>query len=646
MTIASFTTSLVARGTPWIRRIVLREFLIGLIPTLIIGGMFVYWTRGSASQAESTSVVQVERRTLISSVKAAGTVTFASEQTLKFNQKGTVAKVFFREGDRVKKNQIIAQLDATSVLADIRQAQLSVGASALQLQQLQADKEKTILDAQNTLDVSQQKLPSDLAAAERAVTEKKAALDQATLDLQKQKTTEIQSMAMTAQTILTTSDNLLDSTYNVLTLGRESRPKQGTYDLIIDQHLYRDDTLRHKVEDDYVKAVNTSYGMHSSYPSLVTQQDAKIVLKALADAEHLAQGIYALSSDAYGMLQGATTDTKDFTASDLDGQRSTLNTNESKAADLLNQALTAQANLAAVSSENGIPSLTLKQKQQDVVNATNALTLAQENLQVMKTQTPGDLLSKQKALDSTKTSVDVNIKLKQNDIGQRVTTLQKTQKTLEDYQLKAPFDGIVTHIDYKVGDNLLDTGDTESLTLQNPDLIVVTIPLDQVDIVRVHKGLSGAILFDALPNQTFIGTIDSIDSTPITTSGVVSYNVSITLPSPKGLTILSGMTATVQIETTRKENVVAVPNLALRTQNGRTTVLKADGTSAVVETGDTDGRYTEILSGLNEGDGILAVNVVTGQSASSNANAAQQFLRAGGGGFSGGGFGATGGRRN
>src|SRR5207253_1940214 len=93
--------------------------------------------------------------------------------------------------------------------------------------------------------------------------------------------------------------------------------------------------------------------------------------------------------------------------------------------------------------------------------------------------------------------------------------------------------------------------------------------------------------------------------------------------------------------------VVAVPNLALQRTAGSTTVKLATGESVDVETGVTDGRNTEIISGLQEGQSIVSMNVTITPTAA-NANGAQQLLRAGGlgGGGAGGGFGggAGGGR--
>ena len=101
-----------------------------------------------------------------------------------------------------------------------------------------------------------------------------------------------------------------------------------------------------------------------------------------------------------------------------------------------------------------------------------------------------------------------------------------------------------------------------------------------------------------------------IDTTPVQTSGVVSYAVEIVLQPSEEYTILSGMTASVEIQIASAKNAIAVPNLALRTSGSRVSVLSEDGMSIPIETGITDGTYTEVLSGLSPGDRIQSINVV------------------------------------
>lgn len=644
---------------PYVRNISRGNFLLGFGLTLLLGGGYMAFASDSSDTTTTASVAQAEVRTITSSVKAVGKVTFSSEQEMRFNQRGTVAKVNVKEGDLVKKGQVIAELDTASVLADIRQAALSVSASALQLQQLQADRDKDIIDAQNalrnterqyndaanSLSVTKEKLPSDIKSAENDVIEKKSAVVHAQAELDKAKVTELQSLATTAQSVLTQSENLLDALYGVLVNDASARPLVGNSKTIeIYYRLYNDQSQKNATERSYYAADAAIEMMRANYGgSISALKDTARILSALKEAGTIAGNVRDLADNTYRLLQGAADDAHTLTVSDINSMKSTAVSARTSAITLSTNAETAAASLTG---GKNLTSITLQQKEDSLTSAKNSLRQAEDNLKILQTQTPGDmqkqqdvlvkaqedLASEQAALNSTTKSIDVNIKLKQNDVAQRATSLQKTQKTLEDYKLIAPFDGVVSRLDYKVGDNLLDTGDDKYVVLQNKDFIVVTIPLDQVDIVRIKRDMPASIVFDALPGQRFDGFIDEIDSTPVESSGVVSYNVLVKLPTPKDLTILSGMTATVEVQTAKKENIVAVPNLALARTGGSTTVTLATGETVPVVTGATDGRYTEIVSGLEQGESVVSLNVsgTTGTTGATGASQ-NQLLRATGG---------------
>ncbi len=579
--------SLRERVQNFLRTLSIRNYLIGLGLAALLGvGYFAFAQGNTETQTiVAGNFVTVERQTLSTSVKATGTVAFGSEQELKFNQKGTVAKVNYKEGDEVKKGKTIAELDKVTALADIQSSQLGIAAAKLQLQQLHADYEKQVIAADNAVN-----------SAQRSV-------EQATQDLAKTQETEMQSLASTAQDTLVDAEKLIDSFYSVLTRDATVRPPLDNYDLEIDHFLYRDFVLKQEVEFTYRDAVNQAVAMHKKYGSnLNAETSADTVLTALEDSQKLAETLQKLGEKTYTLLQGASTDGTLFIVDDLNTLRTTVNTNRGTAATLVDSARTAKANLVALTEqENAIPSATLRVKE-------NTVATYQETQK-----------AKEADRESTLTDLNIAISIKENDIAQKQVSLSKLYKALEDYRLTAPFDGVITHLDYKVGDNLLETGDTESLTLQNLSSILITIPLDQVDVVNVRKGMTGSIVFDAIPGRTFYGLVSKIDSTATTTSGVVSYDVSVELPTPQGVTILSGMTTTVTIETSRKENVLMVPTLALHTENGVITVQNASGESVTVTTGETNGQYTEILFGLSEGDSVLAVNI--GGSVSSKSSA-------------------------
>jgi len=125
--------------------------------------------------------------------------------------------------------------------------------------------------------------------------------------------------------------------------------------------------------------------------------------------------------------------------------------------------------------------------------------------------------------------------------------------------------------------------------------------------VRVGQDVS--IEFDALPDKVFKGKVSSIDPYPVTSQNVVTYYIHISL-SEKDSAIKLGMTANLKIDLGRKENVLVVPNMAIRTIEGKKFVTKVVNGLPVrvsVETGLSDERHTEILSGLSEGDEIEVI---------------------------------------
>jgi multidrug resistance efflux pump len=74
----------------------------------------------------------------------------------------------------------------------------------------------------------------------------------------------------------------------------------------------------------------------------------------------------------------------------------------------------------------------------------------------------------------------------ENDFKQAKVTLENEQAKLKDYELRAPFDGTLTKVDYQAGD-VLGTNDEKHILIENPDILEVSIFADQVDITKLKK---------------------------------------------------------------------------------------------------------------------------------------------------------------
>jgi len=74
----------------------------------------------------------------------------------------------------------------------------------------------------------------------------------------------------------------------------------------------------------------------------------------------------------------------------------------------------------------------------------------------------------------------------ENEYKQAKVVLENEQAKISNYEIRAPFDGIVTRIDYVVGDNLT-SNDEKYILIENPEILEISIFADQVDITKLQK---------------------------------------------------------------------------------------------------------------------------------------------------------------
>ncbi|MEA5002690.1 MAG: biotin/lipoyl-binding protein [Christensenella sp.] len=154
---------------------------------------------------------------------------------------------------------------------------------------------------------------------------------------------------------------------------------------------------------------------------------------------------------------------------------------------------------------------------------------------------------------------------------------------------------------------------TTAFTISSGKADTLSVNIDELDIMSVQAGQDVSIVLDALPDETFSGTVTKISASGTIQSGVTTYPVTITLTDVSDADILAGMNATATISISTSENVLLIPLDALQESGSEKFVLIAgssDGEAGMgerqtVETGLSDGTSVEIISGLSEGDQIM-----------------------------------------
>ena len=191
-------------------------------------------------------------------------------------------------------------------------------------------------------------------------------------------------------------------------------------------------------------------------------------------------------------------------------------------------------------------------------------------------------------------------------VKQNEASLQQAQLALAKASVLAPFDGTVGDI-YAQLDQWASTS-TQALVLVDLSQVNLMVTLAETDVPKVQMGQEAQILLDALQGSVFTGTVTEIDLVGTVTSGVVNYSATITVQDPSE-SMRPGMNATANIILQQRQNVLLVPNRAVRTVNTRlrtaTVVYQGQLIDVPVTIGLTGDTQSEVLSGLQEGDVVL-----------------------------------------
>ncbi|HWJ82512.1 MAG TPA: HlyD family efflux transporter periplasmic adaptor subunit [Nocardioides sp.] len=224
---------------------------------------------------------------------------------------------------------------------------------------------------------------------------------------------------------------------------------------------------------------------------------------------------------------------------------------------------------------------------------------------------------------------DSDVSAAQAGIDSAQVAVDQARTTLEQTVLRAPVDGTVAAVNGSVGESSSDTSAASSsssassstssagggssttdasgfVTLTDTKTLQVTADVAEADIAEISVGQEATVTLEA-SGKEIDGTVTAVDAVETVTNNVVEYGVTVTLDRTKGVKL--GQSTQVVVTTGSRLGVVRVSSSALTTIGNRTTatVESADGTTRAVEvvTGLEGDGYTEVLSGLSDGDKVV-----------------------------------------
>ncbi len=198
------------------------------------------------------------------------------------------------------------------------------------------------------------------------------------------------------------------------------------------------------------------------------------------------------------------------------------------------------------------------------------------------------------------------------DVAALEARISAAEATLGLADLEAPFDGTITTVESRPGD-LVSAG-SNAFRLDDLSRLLVKVQISEVDINRVQEGQEASLTFDAIPGKSYRGRVIEISRVGSDVQGVVEFTVTVELLNPDEA-VLPGMTAAVNIVVNQLEDVLLVPNRAVRVVDGQRVVyvLRNNLPSPVeIELGASSETSSQVVDGeLQEGDPIILNPPVT-----------------------------------
>jgi HlyD family secretion protein len=193
-----------------------------------------------------------------------------------------------------------------------------------------------------------------------------------------------------------------------------------------------------------------------------------------------------------------------------------------------------------------------------------------------------------------------------DDIAAAEARVAAAQATMKLSWVEAPFTGTVTMAEPMPGDTVA-TG-SSAFRMDDFSRLLVDVEISEVDINRVEVGQDVILTFDAILAQEYTGKVVEVSPVGVPQQGIVNFDVTVELED-YDYQVKPGMTAAVNIVVTQLENVLIVPNRAVRVVDGMRVVYIFSGGQldwVEIQLGDSSDLYSEVADGdLKAGDVVV-----------------------------------------
>lgn len=529
----------------------MRLILVG-IGIIVIGGFIFINQKEDVSSRYS--FVKIEERSVLRFVDVTGVVRPLEFADVSFEVAGHVTRVPVQLGSEVRVGQVLANISASDVGADVASAQARLEAELLRVPQLES---QIMFEEQRLAEIKQGAREEEIALSQNSVSKFEKQLHLSLEDAQ-------QAYGVGYDDVVYSIDGLLS--------GVVSGQFVSSYDLL---YPVCDPQLETNLEWDrwlLSEKFNTvSSDVTLDYDDLLREYD--VLIGVVESALHFVDGLsVSLSQDC---------NRTDVT---LDAKRASVDTARGRI----------KTTLSGLRSHRAI----VVQAQLDVSSAISELQLVQALPRDAVVAQQMERISQAKQALAQQEAV----------IQQARSGVWRASALYQKHVLRSPVAGTVVNINVKQGDYV--TPAQMVMRVAVPDAYEIEVFVPESDVIEVKRGAEVRIYLDAFGSGTlFKGTVRSIETGETFIEGVPTYKTSILLDATDK-EVLSGMTADVEIVVDETSASPVLPVRAVLHDNGRRFVRQLIGNEVIertVEVGlkGSDG-YIEVISpDLRIGDEVI-----------------------------------------
>lgn len=540
-----------------------------------------YWGYSKISGGDMTLQyvsAAAEKGTIVVSISGTGQVSASNQVDLKPKVSGDVVYVGVKAGQEVKAGTLLVQIDPQETQKAVRDAEANLESAKISLQKLLEPADNlSLIQAENALaqaNESKQNSENDLV---KAYDDGFNAIANAFIDL---------------PGVVTGLDDILNN--NNVNLTQDNA---YAYAHLISNYRTDAEQFRDLALEGYKKARVEFEKNLGDYKSASRYSDKKIIENLISETYESVKTISEEIKNTKSFLD-LVNDTLSTQAYVINPP-AILSTHEGNLQDYTATTNSHLGNLLNIRN-------TIENNQDAIISAERTISEKTESLANLKMG-----------------AEELDIKSAQLSVIQRENALLDAKEKLADYYIRAPFSGTVAKVDVKKLDSI-SSGSTVVTMVTKQQL--AEISLNEVDVAKVKNGQKSTLSFDAVEDLNITGEVAEVDTIGTVSQGVVAYNVKISFDTQDDR-IKPGMSVSAEIITDVKQDVLTVPNSAVKTQNGVSYVevmesiskgsSSASGISGMpvqklVEVGISNDTLIEIVSGLNEGEAVVTRTVNLG----------------------------------